>query len=153
MIFLSLHHGGPHANPAKRVVWGEGGTTEWSGCPPSGGRSGVEFVPTRRRRRRLKRTGATAPVLTGVWGRSATNKHAPGIYRRIACCCYQDRFLLLPTSFLCYSFYFRCFWSPVKRQITWSSMIMIGLLVLITLARRWPDLCRGYTTATAPLVS
>ena len=69
MIFLSLHYGGPHANPAKRVVWGEGGTTEWSGCPPSGGRSGVEFVPTRRRRRRLKRTGATAPVLTGAWGR------------------------------------------------------------------------------------
>ena len=77
MIFLSLHYGGPHANPAKRVVWGEGGTTEWSGCPPSGGRSGVEFVPTRRRRRRLKRTSANAPVLTGVWGRSATNKHAP----------------------------------------------------------------------------
>ena len=69
MIFLSLHYGGPHASPAKRVVWGEGGTTEWSGCPPSGGRSGVEFVPTRRRRRRLKRTGATAPVLTGAWGR------------------------------------------------------------------------------------
>ena len=74
MIFLSLHYGGPHASPAKRVVWGEGGTTEWSGCPPSGGRSGVEFVPTRRRRRRLKRTSANAPVLTGVWGRSATNK-------------------------------------------------------------------------------
>ena len=30
-----------------------------------------------RRRRRLKRTGAFAPVLTGAWGRSATNKHAP----------------------------------------------------------------------------
>ena len=89
MIFLSLHYGGPHANPAKRVVWGEGGTTEWSGCPPSGGRSGVEFVPTRRRRRRLKRTGATAPVLTGVWGRTATNKRAPGIYRRIACHYYR----------------------------------------------------------------
>ena len=27
-----------------------------------------------RRRRRLKRTGAFAPVLTGGWGRSATNK-------------------------------------------------------------------------------
>ena len=27
-----------------------------------------------RRRRRLKRTGATAPVLTGAWGRLATNK-------------------------------------------------------------------------------
>ena len=42
-----------------------------------------------RRQRRLKRTGANAPVLTGAWGRSATNKHAPGIYRRIACC-YSD---------------------------------------------------------------
>ena len=90
--------------------------------------------------------------LRGLGGVSHQQASA-GIYRRIACCCYQDRFLLLPTSFLCYSFYFRCFWSPVKRQITWSSMIMIGLLVLITLARRWPDLCRGYTTATAPLVS
>ena len=30
-----------------------------------------------RRRRRLKRTGAFAPVLTGAWGRSATNKHTP----------------------------------------------------------------------------
>ena len=30
-----------------------------------------------RRRRRLKRTGAFAPALMGVWGRSATNKHAP----------------------------------------------------------------------------
>ena len=44
-----------------------------------------------RRRRRLKRTGATAPVLTGAWGRSATNKHAPGIYRRIACRYYHPR--------------------------------------------------------------
>ena len=69
MIFLSLHYGGPHANPAKRVVWGEGGTTEWSGCPPSGGRSGGEFVPTRRRRRRLKNPDAPAPGFTGVWGR------------------------------------------------------------------------------------
>ena len=33
----------------------------------------------------LKRSGASAPLLTGVWGRSATNKHAPGIYRRSAC--------------------------------------------------------------------
>ena len=97
MIFLSLHYGGPHASPAKRVVWGEGGTTEWSGCPPSGGRSGVEFVPTRRRRRRLKRTSAVAPVLTGVWGRSATNKHVPGIYRRIACPCYR-KFLILAVT-------------------------------------------------------
>ena len=38
-----------------------------------------------RRRRRLKKPGALAPGFTGVWGRSATNKHAPGIYRRIAC--------------------------------------------------------------------
>ena len=38
-----------------------------------------------RRRRRLKNPGAVAPGFTGVWGRSATNKHAPGIYRRIAC--------------------------------------------------------------------
>ena len=30
-----------------------------------------------RRRRRLKRTGATAPVLTGLGGVSTTNKHAP----------------------------------------------------------------------------
>ena len=29
-----------------------------------------------RRRRRLKRTGANAPVLTGAWGRLATNKRA-----------------------------------------------------------------------------
>ena len=29
-----------------------------------------------RRRRRLKRTGAVAPVLTGVWGRLATSKRA-----------------------------------------------------------------------------
>lgn len=28
-----------------------------------------------RRRRRLKRSGADAPLLTGAWGRSATNKH------------------------------------------------------------------------------
>ncbi len=38
-----------------------------------------------RRRRRLKKPGALAPGFTGVWGRSATNKHAPGIYRGIAC--------------------------------------------------------------------
>ncbi len=38
-----------------------------------------------RRRRRLKKPGAAAPGFTGVWGRSATNKRAPGIYRRIAC--------------------------------------------------------------------
>ena len=30
-----------------------------------------------RRRRRLKNPGASAPGFTGVWGRSATNKHAP----------------------------------------------------------------------------
>ena len=30
-----------------------------------------------RRRRRLKKPGALAPGFTGVWGRSATNKHAP----------------------------------------------------------------------------
>ena len=30
-----------------------------------------------RRRRRLKRTGAVAPVLTGGLGAEATNKHAP----------------------------------------------------------------------------
>ncbi len=29
-----------------------------------------------RRRRRLKKPGATAPGFTGVWKRSATNKHA-----------------------------------------------------------------------------
>ena len=29
-----------------------------------------------RRRRRLKKPGALAPGFTGVWGRSATNKHA-----------------------------------------------------------------------------
>lgn len=38
-----------------------------------------------RRRRRLKNPGAPAPGFLGVWGRTATNKHAPGIYRRIAC--------------------------------------------------------------------
>ena len=38
-----------------------------------------------RRRRRLKKPGAPAPGFTGVWGRLAPNKHAPGIYRRIAC--------------------------------------------------------------------
>lgn len=38
---------GPHASPAKRVAWGEGGTTKRSGCPPTGERSGVQFVPTR----------------------------------------------------------------------------------------------------------
>ncbi|SFG94978.1 hypothetical protein SAMN05660211_04489 [Enterocloster clostridioformis] len=38
-----------------------------------------------RRRRRLKKPGASAPGFTGVWGRSATNKRAPGIYRVIAC--------------------------------------------------------------------
>ena len=42
-------------------------------------------VGNSRRRRRLKKPGALAPGFTGVWGRSATNKHAPGIYRRIAC--------------------------------------------------------------------
>ncbi len=35
-------------------------------------------------RRRLKRTGATAPVLTGAWGGSHQQASA-GIYRRIAC--------------------------------------------------------------------
>lgn len=29
-----------------------------------------------RRRRRLKKPGAPTPGFTGVWGRSATNKHA-----------------------------------------------------------------------------
>ena len=38
-----------------------------------------------RRRRRLKKPGAPAPGFTGVWGRLATNKRAPGIYRCIAC--------------------------------------------------------------------
>ena len=55
-----------------------------------------------RRRRRLKRTGAFAPVLTGAWGRSATNKHAPGIYRRIAAIilrCYYALNLISPLLF------------------------------------------------------
>jgi len=38
-----------------------------------------------RRRRRLKKPGAGVPGFTGVWGRSATNKRAPGKYRGIAC--------------------------------------------------------------------
>ncbi len=46
-----------------------------------------------RRRRRLKKPGAPAPGFTGVWGRSATNKHAPGIYRRIACRYYLQAIL------------------------------------------------------------
>ena len=29
--------------------------------------------------------GSDAHNLAGAWERSATNKHAPGIYRRIAC--------------------------------------------------------------------
>ncbi len=33
----------------------------------------------------LQKPGATAPGFTRVWGRPATNKRAPGIYRRIAC--------------------------------------------------------------------
>jgi len=45
------------------------------------------FLPAgnSRRRRRLKKPGAGAPGFTGVWGRPATNKQAPGIYRGIAC--------------------------------------------------------------------
>jgi len=33
----------------------------------------------------LKGQAQMRPVLTGVWGRLATNKQAPGIYRGIAC--------------------------------------------------------------------
>lgn len=43
-----------------------------------------------RRRRRLKKPGAPAPGFAGVWGRLATNKRAPGIYRRIACRFYRN---------------------------------------------------------------
>ena len=62
-----------------------------------------------RRRRRLKKPGALAPGFTGVWGRSATNKHAPGIYRRIACHYYRTLVLhpMLSANLLLQSIKFR----------------------------------------------
>ena len=77
MIFLSLHYGGPHANPAKRVVWGEGGTTEWSLFRRADAVGGLKG-PARPRR-----------SLRGLGGVSHQQASA-GIYRRIACryrCC------------------------------------------------------------------
>ena len=76
MMIFSLLHDWPPRKPSEAGCVGKGGATEWSECPLSGGRSGKEFVPTCRRRRRLKRTGATASVFTGAWGRLATNELA-----------------------------------------------------------------------------
>ena len=36
----------PNESSAKRVSFGRGGATEWSGCPAQDGRNGMEFAPT-----------------------------------------------------------------------------------------------------------
>lgn len=71
-----------------------------------------------RRRRRLKKPGALAPGFTGVWGRSATNKHAPGIYRRIACHYYRTS-PKASTILLYFSF-------NLSDKLTWAHIQSIG---------------------------
>ena len=80
-----------------------------------------------RRRRRLKKPGALAPGFTGVWGRSATNKHAPGIYRRIACryllpLCFHasniKRFVYLESVAVCFNDPLPTQFSDFRRQTT-----------------------------------
>ena len=85
-----------------------------------------------RRRRRLKKPGALAPGFTGVWGRSATNKHAPGIYRRIACRYYRTSPIASTIPlYLCLNLSDKLTWAHIQRIGNFPKSLKICLLVTI----------------------
>ena len=68
---------------------------------------------------------------TGVWGRLATNKHAPGIYRRIACRYPTANFLSLAISaiHLGSKLGFCCAGSKQMKSAVITSLLFWGFLI------------------------
>lgn len=85
-----------------------------------------------RHRRWLKRSGADAPLLTGGWGRSATNKHAPGIYWCLACRYYRTSPIASTIPlYLCLNLSDKLTWAHIQRIGNFPKSLKICLLVTI----------------------